>query len=67
MRPIYCYFFILSFTFESCVSTGTYKALQAEKSKSDSLYTWAMGTLKTSQRDNDRLITRESSDEGFGQ
>ena len=39
----------------SCVSTGTYKALQVEKSKSDSLYTWAMQTLKASQADNDRL------------
>jgi chemotaxis protein MotB len=55
MRPIYCYFFILCFTIASCVSTGTYKALQTEKSKSDSLYTWAMGTLKVSQGDNARL------------
>jgi chemotaxis protein MotB len=55
MRPIYCYFFILSFTVVSCVSTGTYKALQVEKSKSDSLYGWAMQTLKASQADNDRL------------
>jgi chemotaxis protein MotB len=56
MRPIYCYFFILPFTVVSCVSTGTYKALQVEKSKSDSLYTWAMGTLKASQGDNARLL-----------
>jgi chemotaxis protein MotB len=55
MRPIYCYFFILSFCVVSCVSTGTYKALQFEKSKGDSLYTWAMGTLKASQDDNARL------------
>jgi chemotaxis protein MotB len=55
MRPIYCYFFILSLTTVSCVSTGTYKALQLEKSKGDSLYTWAMGTLKASQDDNARL------------
>jgi chemotaxis protein MotB len=55
MRLIYCYFFILCFTMASCVSTGTYKALQTEKSKSDSLYTWAMGTLKVSQGDNARL------------
>jgi chemotaxis protein MotB len=55
MRPIYCYFFILSFTVVSCVSKGTYKSLQVEKSKSDSLYTWAMGTLKASQGDNARL------------
>jgi chemotaxis protein MotB len=34
---------------------GTYKALQVEKSKGDSLYTWAMGTLKASQNDNARL------------
>lgn len=60
MRPIYCYFFILSFTVVSCVSTGTYKALQVEKSKSDSLYTWAMATLKTSQRDNDRLTQQKA-------
>lgn len=55
MRPIYCYFFILSFSVVSCVSTGTFKALQVEKSKGDSLYTWAMGTLKASQGDNARL------------
>jgi chemotaxis protein MotB len=55
MRPIYCYFFILSFSVASCVSTGTYKALQVEKSKGDSLYNWAMGTLKASQEDNARL------------
>jgi chemotaxis protein MotB len=60
MRPIYCYFFILSFTVVSCVSTGTYKALQVEKSKSDSLYTWAMATLKASQGDNDRLTTQKA-------
>ncbi len=34
---------------------NTYKALQVEKSKSDSLNTWAMATLKTSQGDNSRL------------
>ncbi len=61
MRPIYCYFFILSFCLESCVSTGTYKALQAEKSKSDSLYTWAMGTLKASQGDNARLSREKAA------
>ena len=55
MRPIYCYFFILSCAVVSCVSTGTYKALQVEKLKGDSLYTWAMGTLKASQGDNARL------------
>jgi chemotaxis protein MotB len=55
MRPIYCYFFIFSLAAVSCVSTGTYKALQVEKSKSDSLYTWAMATLKASQGDNSRL------------
>lgn len=58
MRPIYCYFFILSFSVASCVSSGAYKALAVEKSKSDSLYTWAMGTLKASQNENARL-TRE--------
>ena len=55
MRPIYCYFLILPVALVSCISTGTYKALQVEKSKSDSLYTWAMQTLKASQADNDRL------------
>jgi len=44
----------------SCVSTGTYKALQAEKQKSDSLYSWAMQTLKTSQGDNDRLVQQKA-------
>lgn len=60
MRPIYCYFFILSFSAASCVSTGTYKSLQAEKQKSDSLYTWTMLTLKTSQGDNDRLTKQKA-------
>ena len=61
MRLIYCYFFILSVTLASCVSTGTYKALQAEKSKSDSLYAWSMQTLKASQADNDRLNREKAS------
>jgi chemotaxis protein MotB len=61
MRPIYCYFFILSFTVVSCVSTGTYKALQLDKQKSDSLYGWAMQTLKSSQGDNDRLNKEKSA------
>jgi chemotaxis protein MotB len=60
MRPIYCYFFIPAFLFAACVSNRTYKALQMEKSKSDSLYTWAMATLKASQGDNDRL-TRQNA------
>ncbi|HTR28398.1 MAG TPA: OmpA family protein [Puia sp.] len=55
MRPIYCYFLILSLALVSCVSTGTYKSLQVEKSRTDSLYTWAMQTLKASQADNARL------------
>lgn len=55
MRQVYCYFFILSLALSSCVSMNTYKALQVEKSKSDSLNTWAMATLKTSQGDNSRL------------
>jgi chemotaxis protein MotB len=61
MRPVYWYFFVLSVVLSSCVSTGTYKALQAEKSKSDSLYTWAMATLKASQGDNDRLTKQKAA------
>lgn len=61
MRPIYCYFFILSFTAVSCVSTSAYKALQLDKQKSDSLYGWAMQTLKSSQGDNDRLNKQKSA------
>jgi chemotaxis protein MotB len=60
MRTIYCYFFTPAFIMASCVSTGTYKALQTEKQKSDSLYTWAMQTLKTSQGDNDRLKNQKA-------
>jgi chemotaxis protein MotB len=60
MRPIYCYFFILLFALASCVSTGTYKALQGEKQKSDSLYNWAMQTLKASQGAND-LLTKQKA------
>jgi chemotaxis protein MotB len=52
---------ILSFLSISCVSNGTYKALQAEKSKGDSLYTWAMATLKASQGDNDRLTRQKAA------
>jgi chemotaxis protein MotB len=61
MRPIYCYFFIPAFLLASCVGTGTYKALQVEKSKTDSLYTWAMATLKASQGDNDRLTRQKAA------
>ncbi|HEV3325533.1 MAG TPA: OmpA family protein, partial [Puia sp.] len=39
----------------SCVSTGKFNALQQEKQKTDSLYTWAMHTLKTCQDDNNNL------------
>src|SRR5579863_1330250 len=61
MKVIYCYFFILSVSIVSCVSTGTYKALQGQKAKSDSLYTWAMTTLKASQVDNARLSREKAA------
>ncbi|HXD76543.1 MAG TPA: OmpA family protein [Puia sp.] len=55
MKPIYNYFVVIPIAFASCVSSGAYKSLQKDKDKSDSLYSWAMGTLKTCQGDNDRL------------
>lgn len=61
MKPINFYWFIFPFFIVSCVSSGSYKALQAEKSKTDSLYTWAMQTLKASQADNDRLNREKAS------
>lgn len=61
MKPINTFWIILSFGYTSCVSTGTYKALQVEKSKDDSLYAWAMATLKTSKGDNARLMTEKAA------
>lgn len=61
MRPIYCYFFILSLTAASCVSSSSYKALLLEKQKSDSLYGYSMQTLKSCQGDNDRLNRQKSA------
>jgi chemotaxis protein MotB len=72
MRLIYCYFSILPFAAVSCVSSGTYKALQQDKQKTDSLYTWSMQTLRSSQADNARLnrekaALRDSANDMSGQ
>lgn len=61
MKPIYNYFVVIPLAFASCVSSGAYKSLQKDKDKSDSLYSWAMGTLKTCQGDNDRLTKQMSA------
>lgn len=55
MRPIHFILIILPFTVLSCVSTGKYKAMQAEANKYDTLYTWSMRTLKTCQDANNDL------------
>ena len=44
-----------------CVSTGKFKDMQQQAQKNDSLYTWAMHTLKTCQNDNDNLNKQKSS------
>lgn len=63
MRPIcfYSVIFLSAVLFlSSCVSTGKFNALQQEKQKTDSLYTWAMHTLKTCQDDNNNLKTQKA-------
>ncbi|HTI90227.1 MAG TPA: OmpA family protein [Puia sp.] len=55
MRSTHFILFILPFTVLSCVSTGKYKAMQAEANKYDTLYTWSMRTLKTCQDANNDL------------
>jgi chemotaxis protein MotB len=61
MRPVYTYIVLLSYTFVSCVSTGKYKALQLQSQKSDSLYAWSQGTLKTCQDANSDLNKQKTS------
>jgi len=63
MRPLYFYsiFFLTLFSLVSCVSTGKFKDMQQQAQKNDSLYTWAMGTLKTCQNNNDTLNKQKSS------
>jgi flagellar motor protein MotB len=55
MRPTRLILIVLPFTVLSCVSTGKYKAMQAEANKYDTLYTWSMRTLKTCQDANNNL------------
>jgi chemotaxis protein MotB len=63
MRPIRLLPFIFSsallscfsFALFSCVSTGKFKAAQAEAQRNDSLYNWSMLTLKTCQDNNANL------------
>ena len=64
MRPFFIYPCILlstTLSLVSCVSTGKFKDMQQQAQKNDSLYTWAMHTLKTSQDDNDKLNKQKSS------
>jgi chemotaxis protein MotB len=64
MRPYHIYPLILLFatlSLVSCVSTGKFKDMQQQAQKNDSLYTWAMHTLKASQDDNDKLNKQKSS------
>jgi len=64
MQPVHTYFAILSFTALSCtgcVSTGKYKAMQQQADKYDTLYTWSMRTLKTSQEANNELNKQKAA------
>jgi chemotaxis protein MotB len=61
MRPIHFILIILTFTVLSCVSTGKYKAMQAEANKYDTLYTWSMRTLKTCQDVNNDLSRQKAT------
>ena len=64
MRPYHIYPLILlsaTLSLTSCVSTGKFKDMQQQAQKNDSLYTWAMRTLKTCQGDNDNLNKQKSS------
>ncbi len=58
MRSIFV--IALPICFISCVSTGKFKALQQDKQKVDSLYTWSMRTLQNCQDDNARLDKQKS-------
>src|SRR5580692_8821407 len=60
--PIHQFIFLLAvLSFAGCVSTGKFKDMQQQAQKNDSLYTWAMHTLKTCQDDNDNLNKQKSS------
>jgi chemotaxis protein MotB len=64
MQPVQSYFAIFSLTalsFASCVSTGKYKAMQQQADKYDTLYTWSMRTLKTSQETNSDLSKQKAA------
>jgi chemotaxis protein MotB len=63
MRPLYFYSIIFStlLSFAGCVSTGKFKDMQQQAQKNDSLYIWAMHTLKTCQDDNNNLNKQKSS------
>ena len=64
MQPVQSYFAIFSLTalsFASCVSTGKYKAMQQQADKYDTLYTWSMRTLKTSQETNSDLNKQKAA------
>ena len=47
--------------FTSCVSTGTYKAMEAQAKNSDSLYNQTVRTLKTTQ-DANASLTKQKTD-----
>jgi chemotaxis protein MotB len=60
--PIHQLIFLLAIlSLAGCVSTGKFKDMQQQAQKNDSLYTWAMHTLKTCQNDNDNLNKQKSS------
>jgi chemotaxis protein MotB len=63
MRPLYFFSIIFPAVLSliSCVSTGKFKDMQQQAQKNDSLYTWAMHTLKTSQDDNANLNRQKLS------
>jgi chemotaxis protein MotB len=60
--PIHQLIFLLALlSLAGCVSTGKFKDMQQQAQKNDSLYTWAMHTLKTCQDDNGNLNKQKSS------
>src|SRR5580698_9773511 len=64
MRPLYLFqltFLLAVLSLVSCVSTGKFNDMQQQAQKNDSLYTWAMRTLKASQTDNDNLNKQKTS------
>ena len=64
IRPSICrlpFYAVSVLAFTGCVSSGQYKAVQAQAAKNDSLYTWSMRTLKTCQDNNEDLKRQKTA------